>query len=80
MSYNPSTGTVDFSEALMCLKRGGKLVRRYWQTQGHEIFIKLTDDGIGPVYGMFNRETGTRVGRWQPDTVDTLAMDWEELP
>lgn len=80
MSYDALTGTVDFSEALVCLRRGGKLVRRAWLYKGHHIYIKLTDDGQGPVFGLFDQKDSSRKGHWQPDVVDTLAADWEELP
>lgn len=68
MAYDAMTGTIDFAEALVVLKRGGKVRRLIWpgitvQLEGND-FVATNASG--------------RRGAWVPDATDVLAMDWEE--
>ena len=68
MAYDAMTGTIDFAEALVALKRGGKVRRLIWpstvvQLEGND-FVAVSALGLR--------------GKWVPDAEDVLAMDWEE--
>lgn len=69
MAYDAMTGTIDFSEALVVLKRGGKVRRLIWSA----IHVQLE----GQDFVAYNNVAGRR-GKWVPDAEDVLAMDWEE--
>lgn len=69
MAYDAMTGTIDFAEALVALKRGGKVRRLIWAA----IHIQLE----GGDFVAYNNAAG-RSGKWVPDAADVLAMDWEE--
>lgn len=70
MAYDAMTGTIDFAEALVCLKRGGKVRRLSWFVG---IYVVLAADKFVAVNSMIDKE-----GSWVPDADDVLAMDWEE--
>lgn len=68
MAYDAMTGTIDFAEALVCLKRGGKVRRLIWDSTT----IRLDGEKF-----VATNWAGQR-GEWVPDAADVLAMDWEE--
>lgn len=68
MAYDAMTGTIDFAEALVALKRGGKVRRLIWPGTTVQL------EGVNFVA---TNALGQR-GMWVPDASDVLAMDWEE--
>ena len=73
--------TMDFGEALTCLRNGDRLARRnmggLWSRRCLVLRLKLTDgaDLVLPFIHAFNVHEG--LSRWEPMSADLMATDWQ---
>lgn len=67
--YDPLTGNLDFSQALVSLRQGQRVARRKWLAN---VYLVIDDDEIL----MANSNSKYH---WMVSPKDLLAEDWYEL-
>lgn len=67
--YDPLTGNLDFSQALVSLRQGQRVARRKWLAN---VYLVIDDDEIL----MANNNSKYH---WMVSPKDLLAEDWYEL-
>jgi hypothetical protein len=64
---------MEFSDALVYLKAGEKITRKYWDS-GKSLYIAPRDDGFNTIY--FTNSKGSE-GVYLASNTDILATDWD---
>ncbi len=79
MSYDASTGTMCFAEALVSLKKGGRVCRSGWNGKGMWIMLQRPDfhSKMSLPY-IFMRTVQEDNVPWLASQTDLLAEDWME--
>jgi len=64
---------MDFSDALIHLKAGIRIARKYWDG-AKELYVMEREDGLGNTICFTSYRGST--GVWIPANIDLLANDW----
>jgi len=73
---------LDFSEAMLQLKKGNCIARNGWNGNGMHCFAQFPDEHSKMTHSYLvmvipGCEEGERMLPWQPAQVDLFATDWE---